>query len=64
MHTLEKKMCAQLKRQQRHIQKYSKAKRKSPDDTHTLRHVLGSNPGGRFPLRIGSIFKIKVQMNK
>lgn len=33
--------------------------KKCQDDTHTLRQVLGSNPGGRFPLGIGSICKIK-----
>lgn len=32
-------------------------KKKNEDSlqgTHTLRHVLESNPGGRFPLKIGS----------
>lgn len=28
-------------------------------NTHTLRHVLESKPGGRFPLKIGSICKTK-----
>ena len=28
-------------------------------NTHTLRHVLGSNPGGKLPLKIGSICKLK-----
>lgn len=28
-------------------------------NTHTLRHVVESNPGGRFPLKIGSICKNK-----
>lgn len=29
--------------------------------THTLRHVLESNPGGRFPLKIGSICRLVVK---
>lgn len=32
--------------------------------THTLRHVLGSNPGGRFPLGIGSICKMERRKEK
>lgn len=30
-------------------------KQKCLNNTYTLRHVLGSNPGGKFPLGIGSI---------
>ena len=40
-------------------EKNKKITRKCPNNTHTLRHVLGSNPGGRFPLGIGSICKTK-----
>ena len=32
-------------------------KKKDKTDTHTLRQLLGSKPGGRFPLGIGSICK-------
>lgn len=40
--------------------KKKEKKRKHLYNTHTLRHVLESNPGGRFPLKIGSICKIKM----
>jgi len=33
--------------------------KKCLDKTHTLRQVLGSKPGGKFPLGIGSICKMK-----
>jgi hypothetical protein len=33
------------------------AKKKYGYNTHTLRQVLESKPGGRFPLKIGSICK-------
>ena len=36
-----------------------KIKKKNTNGTHTLRHVLVSKPGGRFPVRIGSICKNK-----
>lgn len=36
-----------------------KKKKKVKTSTHTLRQVLGSKPGGRFPLGIGSICKNK-----
>jgi hypothetical protein len=35
------------------------AKKKVTNGTHTLRHALVSKPGGRFPVRIGSICKNK-----
>lgn len=38
--------------------KEEKKERKNPK-THTLRQVVGSKPGGRFPLGIGSICKKK-----
>jgi hypothetical protein len=31
---------------------------KNAGSTHTLRHVDGSNPGGRLPFETGSICKI------
>jgi hypothetical protein len=46
-----------------HFQAYEEKKIKKikriPNGTHTLRHVLVSKPGGRFPVRIGSICKNK-----
>jgi hypothetical protein len=38
--------------------------KKVTNGTHTLRHVLVSKPGGRFPVRVGSIYKNKNVINK
>ena len=51
------------KREKRKISCQSRMKlktEKNTESTHTLRQVEGSNPGGRLPLEIGSICKIKI----
>ena len=59
----KKATITQIKGKKRKVSCQSRMKlktEKNTESTHTLRQVEGSNPGGRLPLEIGSICKIKI----